>query len=283
MKRRWIDRLAVPAGRAPLELDPVRVADDEIVEGFLVSADTRETWPLVAGIAVLPADLPAHLRAQGNVYRRTPINDPRLARFLLGNAGSGYVVVPFDEVVSQYRDLAAEPPEGYDTTPAQDHVDLGRLAEELDLGGLGCVIGAGVGREVFRLCERLDGVLGFDRSSACVRRARNIAVTVEAFFLPAPKGSGLKEIPLDFGDLTREGADFAVADAEALPLADGSMDVVVLRGGDSLAAFDDPAACLREARRVLAPGGRLVCHEGASAPGTPSHVVGAWQVFEGSA
>ena len=89
MKRAWIDRLASPRTGAPLELDPVRVADDELVEGFLVSADEREVWPIVAGIAALPRDLEANLRAQGSVYRRTPVNDPRLARFLLGRAGTG--------------------------------------------------------------------------------------------------------------------------------------------------------------------------------------------------
>lgn len=280
MKRAWIDRLATPGGGASLELDPVRVADDELIEAFLVSSDTREVWPLVAGVAVLPADLDAHMRTQGNVYRRTPINDPRLARFLLGQAGSGYTVVPFEEVVSQYRDLVAEPPAGYDTTPAQDHVDLGAFATELELSGTGCVIGAGVGREVFRLCERLDAVLGFDRNIACVRRARNIAVTVEDFFLPAPKGSGLKELPLDFGNLTRAGADFAVAHPTALPLADASMDVVVLRGADSLGPFDEPGVALREATRVLAPGGRLICHRDALPSHTPAQAVGDWSVIE---
>ncbi len=46
-----------------------------------------------------------------------------------------------------------------------------------------------------------------------------------------------------------------VADAAALPLADDSFDLVV--AFMSLQDMDDPAGTLREAARVLAPGGRL--------------------------
>lgn len=264
MKRAWIDCLAAPTSGAPLELDPMRVADDEIVEGFLVSTDTREVWPIVAGVGVLSRDLRAHLRAQGNVYRRSPINDPRLARFLLGEAGTGYVVVPFEEVVGHYRDLAAEPPEGYDTSPHPLDVTLRAelSAQAVPSDGRALVIGAGVGRAVFILCEHLAAAVGIDSSIACVRRARNIAVTNEAFFLPAPKGSGMKEIPLDLGSLSRDGADFAVADATALPFADDAFDVVVLHSGDRDGPWADADAVATEAQRVLAPTGRQILLEG---------------------
>lgn len=278
MQRAWIDRLVAPASGAALELDPVRVAEEEIVEGFLVSADARDVWPVVAGVAVLPADLDAHLRAQGNVYRRSPMNDPRIARFLLGRAGTGYVVVPFEEVVAQYRDLARDPPAGYDTSPHAQHLALAALAARLGASGLGAVVGAGVGRGVFALRGVLDEVLGLDRSIACVRRARNIAVTVEDFFLPAPKGSGLKEIPLDFGPLERTGVDFALAEAEALPLRDAVLDVLVLHAGDSLGAWADAGAAWREAWRVVKPGGHVVHHVDlpvADAP-EPADREGAW-------
>ncbi len=264
MRRDWIEWLACPRTRASYDLDPVRVADGEVVEGFLVSQDERDVRPVMAGVAVLPRDLGAHLREQGNVYRRSPINDPRLGRFLLGQAGSGYSVVPFDEVVASYRDLAEDPPEGYDTSRPAEHVGLANLAERLHAERptrRALVVGCGVGRAVFDLCERFDAVLGIDRSIACVRRARNVAVTVEHFFLPAPKGSGLKEIPLDLGRLPRAGADFAVADAEALPFHDGALDLVVLRAGDLMGAWRDPTAARAEAERVLAPGGTLIWHD----------------------
>lgn len=268
MKRAWIERLVCPRTGAHFDLDPIRVAEDEVVEAFLVSQDERAVYPLVAGVAVLPFDLLGHLHRQGNVYRRSPINDPRVGRFLLGQAGSGYIVVPFDEVVGHYRDLAAEPPEGYETTPHPDDVALTALLQvccpraegQGERRGYGLVVGCGVGRPVFVLLEELAAVLGLDRSIACVRRARNIAVTVEHFFLPAPKGSGLKEIPLDLTRIERGGADFAVADPEHLPVASDALDVVLLQAGDIQGPWEDAAAAVAEAQRVLAPGGWLLWH-----------------------
>jgi SAM-dependent methyltransferase len=58
--------------------------------------------------------------------------------------------------------------------------------------------------------------------------------------------------------LAQEGAtnvEARVMDAEAIELPDGAVDVVLCRMGYMLMA--DPAAALRETRRVLAPGGRL--------------------------
>jgi SAM-dependent methyltransferase len=49
--------------------------------------------------------------------------------------------------------------------------------------------------------------------------------------------------------------DFRVLDAQALDLADASADAVLCRWGYML--MPDPAAALRETRRVLRPGGRL--------------------------
>lgn len=51
-------------------------------------------------------------------------------------------------------------------------------------------------------------------------------------------------------------ADFRVVDAERIDLPDASVDGVVCRYGYMLVA--DPGAALRESRRVLRPGGRLV-------------------------
>jgi ubiquinone/menaquinone biosynthesis C-methylase UbiE len=52
------------------------------------------------------------------------------------------------------------------------------------------------------------------------------------------------------------GVEFRVLDAQNLELADASTDGVVCRWGYML--MPDPAAALRETRRVLRPGGRLV-------------------------
>jgi demethylmenaquinone methyltransferase/2-methoxy-6-polyprenyl-1,4-benzoquinol methylase len=50
-----------------------------------------------------------------------------------------------------------------------------------------------------------------------------------------------------------------VADAEALPIPSGTMDVVTIAFG--LRNCTDKAAVLAEARRVLRPGGRFFCLE----------------------
>lgn len=55
------------------------------------------------------------------------------------------------------------------------------------------------------------------------------------------------------------GLSYAVADAEALPLPDRSIDTVSIAFG--LRNCTDKSAVLREARRVLKPGGRFFCLE----------------------
>ncbi len=56
-----------------------------------------------------------------------------------------------------------------------------------------------------------------------------------------------------------EGMRYVVADAEALPLPAGCVDVVTIAFG--LRNCTDKDAVLREARRVLKPGGRFFCLE----------------------
>jgi SAM-dependent methyltransferase len=153
-----------------------------------------------------------------------------------------------------------------------DDAALARLlAEETPGRGRALDVGCGVGRGVFLLTEHLGMALGVDRSAARVRRARNVAATRADFFLPAPPGVGPREVPLELSRLARDGADFAVAAADALPLADGALDAVVLRAGDGLGPWADAAAALAEAVRVVAPGGLLVLEAGLPAPG------GAWR------
>jgi SAM-dependent methyltransferase len=56
-------------------------------------------------------------------------------------------------------------------------------------------------------------------------------------------------------ELGIQNADYQVLDAQAMDLADASFDGVLCRWG--LMLMPDPAAALRECRRVLVPGGRL--------------------------
>lgn len=57
----------------------------------------------------------------------------------------------------------------------------------------------------------------------------------------------------------QDGIDVLVVDAEAIPLPDRSVDVVSIAFG--LRNVTDKPAALREARRVLKPGGRFACLE----------------------
>ncbi len=61
------------------------------------------------------------------------------------------------------------------------------------------------------------------------------------------------------GNGLADGVTFMVADAEALPLPDRSVDVVSIAFG--LRNVTDKDAALAEARRVLRPGGRFACLE----------------------
>ncbi len=97
-------------------------------------------------------------------------------------------------------------------------------------------VGCGIGDDARALVERItpDGkVIGLDTSEAMIERATAVGVT--------------------------QGLHFAVADAAALPLEDGSCDAV--RADRMLQHVEDPLGVLLEMRRVLKPGGRLVVVE----------------------
>jgi SAM-dependent methyltransferase len=270
--RQTIELLRCPRTRAPYELDPIRVAGDEVVEAFLVSTADRTVRPVFAGVAVLPLDLRAHLRSQGDVYRRSSLRDPRMVRFVIGQAGSGHDRVPFDDVIRHYRDLAMDPPPDFDTEPAPEDVALSRLVAGIAPEGPALVVGCGVARQTYVVRTSTGPVVGVDRSLARVRRARNIAVTVEHFHLPGPRELGVREVRLDLDCLVRDGCDFLVADPHALPFADGSFGTVLVEPADGVAPFGDEVVA--EAQRVLAPGGRLLWRRDAAYAAPDAEVVG---------
>src|SRR5207247_2496266 len=167
VRKETVDRLRCPACGGGFEVDPIRSGGGEdggvpgdLVEAYLVCLACRLAYPVVGGIAVLPRDVPRHLRTHGNVYRRVPIADPRVTRYVLGHARGGDDHVPFEEVVAHYADLL--PP-----LPGRPAVPLSPIDAALDdalralpARGTGLDVGCGVGRGVFVLAGRLGEALG---------------------------------------------------------------------------------------------------------------------------
>ena len=281
MRTETVDRLRCPLCGGEFELDPIRAGGGEdggvpgdLMEAYLVCRACRAVHPIVGGVAVLARDVPRHLRTHGNVYRRVPIADPRLTRFVLGNARGGVDHVPFDEVVAHYADLL--PPESGRAPAAPAPIDaaLDDALRALPSRGLGLDVGCGVGRGVFVLAARLDGALGLDRSIARVRRAHNVQRTDE-FLVRGDAEGPSHEAPLDLARLRRDPVDFAVADAESLPVATGAFAVVVLRAFDGEGPFADPATARREAERATAPDGVLLVERAGGFDAVPAASRGA--------
>jgi len=89
------------------------------------------------------------------------------------------------------------------------------------------IVGAGTGEDLPLLPEGVQ-VLATDLTPAMLARARSKA---------------------------RPGQELRVMDGQALALEDGTFDAVILHL--ILAVIPDPGRCLREAARVLRPGGRI--------------------------
>jgi flavin reductase (DIM6/NTAB) family NADH-FMN oxidoreductase RutF/ubiquinone/menaquinone biosynthesis C-methylase UbiE len=111
--------------------------------------------------------------------------------------------------------------------------DLLALAEPLDPLGRCLDLGCGAGRVTRDLAPRCREVVGVDSSPAMLERARERAAEF-----------GLANVT------------YVEAQASALPFPEGSFDRVFI--ANLLFHLADPGVALREAKRVLRPGGRLV-------------------------
>lgn len=114
----------------------------------------------------------------------------------------------------------------------------GYLLPYLDPGLSLLDVGSGLGTITLDLAQRLapGRVVGIDREQRLIDDAAGLA-----------------------HDRGQTNAEFRVADAYALPFPDGSFDVVHIH--QLLHHLATPVAALREARRVLKPGGLLAARE----------------------
>jgi ubiquinone/menaquinone biosynthesis C-methylase UbiE/predicted ester cyclase len=111
------------------------------------------------------------------------------------------------------------------------------------------------------VCERAEGEV----LELAAGTARNLP-----FYSGGVKVTGVELSP-EMAELGRQRAeelgreiDMRVGDAEALPLPDDSFDTVVCTYG--LCTIPDDAAAIREAKRVLRPGGRILLAEHVRSP-----------------
>ena len=88
-----------------------------------------------------------------------------------------------------------------------------------------------------------------------------------ATVVPADLSLGMLQV----GKQRRPSLSFVAADALRLPYADGCFDAVTISFG--LRNVEDPAAALREMRRVTRPGGTLVVCEFSTPTWTPFRIV----------
>lgn len=116
-----------------------------------------------------------------------------------------------------------------------------RIGEMLADGPVGRLvdIGTGTGRMIELFAGKADSAVGVDRSPEMLRLAR-----------------------AKFTEAGLNGVDLRQGDMYALPLADGSADVVIIH--QVLHFAQQPAAAIAEAGRLLAPGGRLLVIDFAS-------------------
>jgi sarcosine/dimethylglycine N-methyltransferase len=142
----------------------------------------------------------------------------------------------------------------------EDFHSLGRLATAalVELAGIGATD---------RVLDAGTGIGGTARLIAAERGAHVIAVDIEPEYCDV---AGWLNDAVGLG----EQIDVSTADVTALPFDDASFDVVVSQHVQMNIA--DKQKLYGEARRVLAPGGRLALWDATAGPGGPLHMPVPW-------
>lgn len=124
-------------------------------------------------------------------------------------------------------------------------------------GGRALDLGCAVGRLSFELSRRFDEVIGIDFSASFIRAAQRLARTRSASFRVQEEGelTSRRTVRLD-PKFRTERIRFEVGDAQRLRPGLGSFDLVVM--ANLICRLPDPKKCLRQASRLVKPGGQLV-------------------------
>jgi demethylmenaquinone methyltransferase / 2-methoxy-6-polyprenyl-1,4-benzoquinol methylase len=161
--------------------------------------------------------------------RRVVIEEPRR-----GNpVPESSVTAMFDEIAPDYDKLNTLMTFGFDARWRRAAVD----AAQVRSGGSAIDVASGTGKLALELAERIGPfgrVLAVDLSPGMIRRAS-----------------------VAFRDVVQ--LEFRVGNALALPAGDGEFDAATI--GFGLRNLADYEAGFRELRRVVRPGGRVVCLE----------------------
>jgi ubiquinone/menaquinone biosynthesis C-methylase UbiE len=215
-------------------LEQLAAFDDEALATFLVPGDGGVD-PARLGVALQGADF------DGLAQRATAVlPPPARAAFLRARAG----IQPQRRVEAQRRHVVDRlfwallywhDPDGYEELVAGEQVDP-RLLDVLDIDGkVVADIGAGAGRFTLFAARRAARVIAVDAVPSLLQRLERKARDQELGNVEARRGSFLR-----------------------LPLDDRSVDVAVACSSITAHAPWGGSRALREAERVVRPGGELV-------------------------
>jgi SAM-dependent methyltransferase/uncharacterized protein YbaR (Trm112 family) len=247
----------------PLGEPEVQNADgDDVLDALLPCPQCGTRFPVLDGIPILVADLPAFLRSQAHDLVADRGGSPLLAAFLHEQLGMASVLTERRAVRSVYAwahwgDALATPLPTPGDVPPGDLLALLAQFGRID-PALGPVLDAacGAGRASWEVASPPGAcVLGVDLSLDLLRLGR-ARLRGEPISVPFVRAGLATECRTLRSIEPRPAADLWCADVSDLPFATSSFGTVL-----SLNALDsvlDPGGHLGEAARVLRAGGALL-------------------------